>query len=154
MKKYLTRPLKLDATVLDIGGRYLETTVTQSEILDSGTSAELRSELELIALSLEKCNLPDHQKHWISNCLKKISKGADANTALGLKRRNKHSPQTIKNLQYMVKDLVSQGATSARAFDVVGQYAREQGLLSSNKDYSDALPGDTLKKLLQRYRSS
>lgn len=142
MKK---KKIVLDAAVFDLGGLYPETRVSISDLLREGTKDEVRDTLNYIGMLLSNGQpLPDKCAEWLGKALYKISKGEDANKALGLKRKRRIPVQQVKNLRYLVSDLRKQGLTAEDALDMVSRYDHESGELK------DANRIDALKKLLKR----
>lgn len=152
-KKKPAEAVKLDATVLDIGGLYPETMVTIRENLEHGNPATIRRELDIMSTQIENMHevfkrghvaMSRTAAHWLAEALLNIARGMDANKALGLKRRWSMSPAGIKNLAYMVNDLHRQGLSKADALSFVSRYNH------SMRKFSKDDGGDALGKRLER----
>ena len=163
MKK---KKIVLDATVFDLGGFIPETRVSTREVLNEGTKDEVRQVLYLLGMLLKtrQPQVPEKDPEWLLNqnaewlgeALCKISKGEDANKALGLTRKRRISIQQVKNYAYLVDDLkrqwIAQGETRSdaeeKALDMVARYDHESGALELHEKGSD--PVEALRQLLKR----
>lgn len=94
------------------------------ELLETGTAGEVRQALESIARLLERGNaagIGPKTQALLGEALRRISKGEDANKALGLSRKKKYGAWYAKKMDWLIKDLMRQGMTRAEAEDFMGR---------------------------------
>lgn len=95
-----------------------------SELLEFGTSREVREALETIAFMLDSgraSEIGPKTQALLGEALRRIGNGEDANKALGLNRKKKYGAWYAKQLDWLIKDLMRQGMTRAEAEDFMGR---------------------------------
>lgn len=123
-----------------------EVTPTVSELLAYGNEKEVRREIETIWTFVNSDQVIEEPwKSWLAKALFEISRGADANKALGLKRKKKRSVGDLTHRNGIVKYVTDQGFDRDTAMATASQFN-----LSTRKfDLEET--GGSLKKAIDRY---
>lgn len=119
------------------------------DLLESGTSNEVRQALGSIANYLEQGKggqLSPETQAALGEALRKISRGEQANKALGLTRKTKYGAWYRQNTDWLIKDLMRQGATKVEAIELLGGLKND----ATHFDNLDFAADERVKKRLSR----
>ncbi|SFQ82818.1 hypothetical protein SAMN05216578_105113 [Halopseudomonas formosensis] len=111
--------------VVDLAAWELCYTPSIADLLEFGTSGEVRAALDSIAFLLDQGNAKEIDpsvQALLGEAFRRIAKGGEsADKALGLTRKKKYGVWYAKNMEWIIQDLMRQGLTRIDAEDLVGR---------------------------------
>lgn len=151
MTKRRKKRFTIDTRVLDVP-LVVGVRPSLEELLTQGTAQERREALWTIGMLLRSRHaLPQQIAELVGSALVKISDGKTAEQAFGLNTKKRYGVRYRKAIEYMVEDLVRQGATREEAEEVVGDLNFEAGTWKEQTDkHGRSRARKQLRKRLKR----